>query len=174
MKTIEIRRHSIRSKPGDHLNQSGVRLARVVGENLGPFERVVTSALPRAFETAIAMGFAVNEQNELMSSYGLDVEREAPWPQSFAVYSKAVKRGGAAGRYAHRLAAFYSKLADSLIDGRAALVINHGGVLELGVVACLPDADYESWGAAADYCEGARLSWEDGKFVSAEVLRVSR
>jgi broad specificity phosphatase PhoE len=174
MKSIEIRRHSIRTKPGDHLSQQGVTLARLVGENLGPFERVVTSTLPRAFETAIAMGFAVDEQNELMSSYGADVEREVPWPQSFAAYSKAVKRGGAAARYAQRLATFYSKLAGSLAEGRAALVINHGGVLELGVVACLPDLDYESWGAAADYCEGARLFWEAGKFVNAEVLRVPR
>src|SRR5512145_3096920 len=79
MKTIEIRRHSIRSKPGDHLNQQGVTLARLVGQNLGPFDRVITSTLPRAFETAIAMGFAVDEQNALMSSYGNAVEREAPW-----------------------------------------------------------------------------------------------
>jgi broad specificity phosphatase PhoE len=174
MKTIEIRRHSIRSKPGEHLNQSGVTTARLAGENLGPFDCVVTSTLPRAFETAIAMGFAVNEQNELMSSYSAAVEREVPWPQSFAAYSKAVKRGGAAGRYAHQLAAFYRKLADYLADDRAALVINHGGVLELGVVACLPEADYESWGDAVDYCEGARMFWEDGKFVKAEVLRVPK
>jgi broad specificity phosphatase PhoE len=172
MKTIEIRRHSIRSKPGDHLNQSGVTLARLVGENLGPFDRVVTSTLPRAFETAIAMGFAVDEQVELMSSYGAEVEQEVPWPQSFTVYTKAVKRDGAAAKYADQLAVFYNKLADSRTDGRAALVINHGGVLELGVVACLPGADYESWGEAVDYCEGARLFWEDGKFVNAEVLRV--
>ncbi len=66
MKTIEIRQHSIRAKPSDHLNQQGVTLARLVGENLGPFDRVITSTLPRAFETAIAMGFAVDEQNELM------------------------------------------------------------------------------------------------------------
>ena len=174
MKTIEIRRHSIRTKPGDHLSQQGVTLARWLGANLGPFERVVTSTLPRAFETAIAMGYAVDKQNELMSSYGIDVEREVPWPQSFAAYSKAVKRGGAAARYAHQLAAFYSKLAGHLVDGRAALVINHGGVLELGVVACLPDTDHKSWGDAVDYCEGARLFWEDGKCVNAEVLRVPR
>ena len=61
MKTIEIRRHSIRSNPGVHLNQQGVTLARLVGQNLGPFDRVVTSTLPRAFETALAMGFAVDE-----------------------------------------------------------------------------------------------------------------
>jgi len=174
MKSIEIRRHSIRAKPGDHLSQQGVTLARLVAENLGPFERVVTSTLSRAFETAIAMGFAVDEQNELMSSYGRDVEREAPWPLSFARYDEIVRNGGAAARYAHRLATFYNKLAGSLAEGRAALVINHGGVLELGVVACLLDADYESWGDAADYCEGARLFWENGKCVKAEVLRVPK
>lgn len=176
MKTIEIRRHSIRSIPGDHLNQTGVSLARRVGEGLGPFDRVVTSTLPRAFETAIAMGFAVNEQVELMSSFGAQVEHEVPWPQRFAAYAKAVsrRRGGAAQWYANQLAAYYTDLADRLVKGGAALVINHGGVVELGVTASFPDADYESWGEAASYCEGARLFWEDGTFVNAELLRVSK
>ncbi len=87
MKTLEIRRHSIRSPLGEHLNQTGVTLARLVGQNMGPFDRVVTSILPRAFETAIAMGFAVDEQNELMSTYGGAVSNEAPWPQPFYNYS---------------------------------------------------------------------------------------
>lgn len=174
MKTIEVRRHSMRSKPGPHLNQSGVTLARFVGQNLGPFDRVVTSTLPRAFETAIAMGFAVDEQVESMSTYGDEVEYEVPWPQSFAAYAKAVRQGGAAARYANQLASYYARLADYLADGRAALVINHGGVLELGVTASFPNADYESWGEAADYCEGARLYWEAGKYVNAEILRVSK
>ncbi|HMB24282.1 MAG TPA: histidine phosphatase family protein [Anaerolineales bacterium] len=174
MKTIEVRRHSIRSKPGPHLNQSGVSLARLVGENLGPFDRVVTSTHARTFETAIAMGFAVDEQVELMSSYGDDVEHEVPWPQSFAAYARAVKRGGEAERYARQLASYYAALADYLADGRLALVINHGGVLELGVVAACPNAGYESWGGPVDCCEGARLYWEDGECVNAEVLRVVR
>lgn len=173
MKTIEIRRHSIRSTPGVHLNQQGVTLARRVGQNLGPFDRVVTSTLPRAFETAIAMGFAVDEQNELMSSYGDGVEREAPWPLSCAGYAEAVRGGGAAAKYAHQLKELYAKLANQLADGRSALVINHGGVLELGAVACLRDADHIKWGSHFEYCEGIRLFWEDGKFVEGEVLRVA-
>jgi len=173
MKTIEIRRHSIRSKPGDHLNQQGVTLARLIGQNLGPFDRVVTSSLPRAFETAIAMGFAVDEQIELMSSYGREVEREAPWPLSCAGYAAAMRKGGAAERYANQLAAVYSKLVDYLADGRAALVINHGGVAEMGAVACLPDADHFAWGSHFECCEGVRLFYKDGKFIHAEILRVS-
>ena len=100
MKTLEIRRHSIRSPLGDHLNQTGVTLARLVGQNIGPFDRVVTSTLPRAFETAIAMGFAVDEQNELMSTFGSAVESEAPWPQPFTNYAEIIKQEGAAARYA--------------------------------------------------------------------------
>lgn len=173
MKTIEIRRHSMRSKPGDHLNQPGVTLARLVGENLGPFDRVVTSTLPRAIETAIAMGFGVDELNPLMSSYGDDVEREAPWPLSPADYAAVIRKGGAAARYANQLAAVYIKLADYLGDGRAALVVNHGGIAEMGAVACLPNADHSAWGPHFDYCEGIRLLWKDGKWVGAEVLRVS-
>lgn len=88
----------MRSKPGAHLSQEGVTLARFIGQGLGPFDRVVTSTLPRAFETAIAMGFAVDEQIELMSTYGYDVEHEVPWPQSFAVYAKALKYDAAAGQ----------------------------------------------------------------------------
>ena len=69
MKILEIRRHSIRSAMSDHLNQTGITLARLVGQNIGPFDRVVTSTLPRAFETAIAMGFAVDEQTELAAAF---------------------------------------------------------------------------------------------------------
>jgi broad specificity phosphatase PhoE len=174
MKTIEIRRHSIRSIPGDHLNQTGVSLARRVGEGLGPFDRVVTSTLPRAFETAIAMGFAVDQQMELMSTYGSEIESILPWPQTFAAYAKGVSRERAAKRYAGKLAEVYAELASTLADGRAALVINHGGIVEMGVTTSFPNADYESWGEAVYYCEGARLYWEDGKFVNAELLRVSR
>jgi broad specificity phosphatase PhoE len=173
MKTIEIRRHSMRSNPGIHLNQQGVTLARLVGQNLGPFDRVVTSTLPRAFETAIAMGFAVDEQNELMSSYGDAVEREVPYPLSPAGYAEAVLAGRAAAKYANQLADAYAKLANYLADGRSALVVNHGGVAELGAVACLPDVDHIKWGSHFEYCEGIRLFWEDGKFVNGEVLRVS-
>ncbi len=173
MKTIEIRRHSIRSNQGVHLNQQGVTLARLVGQNLGPFDRVITSTLPRAFETAIAMGFAVDEQNELMNTYGDGVEREAPWPLSCAGYAEAVREGKAAAKYASQLKDLYTKMANFLADERAALVINHGGVLELGAVACLPDADHFKWGSHFEYCEGIRLFWEDDRLVDAEILRVS-
>jgi hypothetical protein len=172
MKILEIRRHSIRSQ-SDHLSQQGVALARSVGQAIGPFERVVTSTLPRAFETAIAMGFAVDEQSDLISTYGNDVNHEAPWPMSFANYAKVIQRGGAAAKYAGKLAKYYEGILNSISDGRAALVINHGGVVEMSVTGCLPDFDFSSWGRSVEYCEGARLFW-DKKFIRAEELRVTQ
>ena len=173
MKTIEIRRHSMRSVPKEHLNQEGVTLARLVGQNLGPFDRVITSTFPRALETAIAMGFAVDKQLELMSTYGPGVEAEMPWPQSFEGYAEAIRRGGAVKKYGEKLVKVYQDLEDYLSDGRAALVVNHGGIVEIGAVACLAATGLQLKGKAVNYCEGVRLFWEDGKCVKAEILRVS-
>ncbi|MBI5963852.1 MAG: hypothetical protein HY863_10290 [Chloroflexi bacterium] len=173
MKILEIRRHSIRSPLSDHLNQKGVTLARFVGQAIGPFDRVVTSTLPRAFETAIAMGFAVDEQNELMCTYGRAVESEAPWPQPFVNYAEIVKQKGATAVYAQKLAQYYANMMDVISEGGSTLVINHGGVVEMGVIACLPHLDFSAWGDAVGYCEGARLFWESGRIVNGEVLRVS-
>lgn len=172
MKILEIRRHSVRAKPSGHLSQEGVSLARTVGETLKLFSFVATSTLARAYETAIAMGFAVNEQIELMNTYGAQIEAQAPWPMPYYHYSVIVKESDVVAKYANQLASYYESIMHKLVDGESALVVNHGGVVELGVVACLPDENFLSWGDEASYCEGARLFWEAGKFVSGEVLRV--
>jgi hypothetical protein len=79
LRTLEVRRHTMRLIPDHHLTQAGVELARRIGESTGPFQRVITSTLPRAFETALAMGFAVDEQNEVLSQLAPDVEDEIAW-----------------------------------------------------------------------------------------------
>ena len=87
MQFVEMRRHTMRVKPGDHLSQEGVTLARRIGETMGSFNRVITSSIPRAFETAIAMGYAVNEQDELFSIFTEGVKEEVgSWDVGFAVF----------------------------------------------------------------------------------------
>ena len=56
MRYLDVRRHSKRERPNQHLSQWGVDFARRLGEGLGPFNKVVTSPLPRCTETAVAMG----------------------------------------------------------------------------------------------------------------------
>lgn len=172
MKTIEIRRHSIRDRSSQDLSEAGVALARLIAEEMGSFQRVVTSEVPRAFQTAIAMGFKVDERVALLNTYGDAIEAEIPWPASFSEYTAPVLRGSAPMRYAKRIAEFYGHLAESLPEEGAALVITHGGVVEIGAVACLPSADHVAWGGYVECCEGMRLFWENGKFVDAQVLRV--
>lgn len=172
MKVLEVRRHSIRFSSEQHLNQEGVSLARSVGNSMGSFRWVATSSLPRAFETAIAMGFAVNEQSELLCSYGVEVDAELPWPASFAEYSKAVQRRGAVKRYADQLEQYYRGVLERVPDGGAVLVVNHGGVVEIGVTGCMTGWDFLNWGGAVGYCEGVRLTFDNGVFIYAEELRI--
>ncbi len=172
MKTIEVRRHSIRERMSQDLSEQGRLLARFIGEEIGPFQRVLTSCIPRAIQTAAAMGFQVDEQVELLNPYSDSVEAEIHWPASFDEYTIPLLRGGPAKRYAERLLAYYAHLAESLPDGGAALVIAHGGVVELGAVACLPNANHVIWGNHVEYCEGVRMFSENGQFVNLEVLRV--
>lgn len=170
-KTIEIRRHSLRRPPAPHLTQEGVTLARRAGETTGTFDRVVTSTAARAFETAIAMGFAVDEQAELISRLPDAVDEMLPYPQPFAEYH-GMRQHPVVAKHLHKLAHFYANLAVSLPDGGSALVVNHGGIVELSAVACLPEADYRASRPQAEYCEGVRLTWDEGKFVSVETIRI--
>ena len=100
MQHIEVRRHTMRVRPGQHLSQEGVDLARRVGGELGPFNRVITSTIPRAFETAIAMGFAVDEQLEQLGMMGDDVDAEVDWKAGFAEFARVIHRRGATARFA--------------------------------------------------------------------------
>ncbi len=172
MKTLEIRRHSLRNRALSDLSEGGLALANLVGLEMGQFNRVLTSPLPRAIQTAEVMGYAVDETIELLSTTGDAVEMECPWPASLGEYAAASRQNGPTARYAQRLADFYAKLVESLPEGGAALVVNHGGVVELSAIGCLPSADFDSLGDYIDYCEGVRLTWENGEFTSVQVLRV--
>lgn len=79
MKTLEIRRHSFRKQgAGSQLSQEGVDYARRLGAAMGPFAYIVTSVVPRARETAIAMGFAVGQEIvTLAAGEGVYAEAEA-------------------------------------------------------------------------------------------------
>lgn len=174
LRIIEHRRHTLRVKPGQHLSQAGVDLARAVGEGMGPFDLVVTSALPRAYETAIAMGFAVDEQVDWLSSLAPGFEDEVPWDAGVACIAAAA-RGlpeGAVARFVRRLAAFHRELTARLPESGRALVISHGGVVEASAVGCKPDEDFAAWGPAFGYCEGVRMYFAGTVCVRVEPIRV--
>jgi hypothetical protein len=113
MRTIEIRRHSYTKKGeargrGSHLSAEGVALAREIGSQIGPFDLVLTSQSPRTLETAVAMGFAVDEQLEALGDIPQEVIEEIghherwAWEYPFLTFARFVDRGGPTARMGKR------------------------------------------------------------------------
>jgi broad specificity phosphatase PhoE len=169
---VEIRRHSKRQQGEKHLNQEGVSLARKVGNTMGDFAQVVTSSAPRAFETAIAMGYAVSGIDDAFGIHDGAAGHELEMCKTWGDIQRGIKKGIALPDYAKQLRKAVMKIVDSLHNGEAALVISHGGVIELVMLACLPDADTFDWGDSFGFCEGGRLTFEKGQCRSVEILRV--
>jgi broad specificity phosphatase PhoE len=172
MRYLEVRRHSMRNKPGQHLSEAGIVLARNIGRSIGPFSLVIVSAKPRAFETATAMGFAVQEQVEELSELGEDVDAEIRYDAGFVEFARVVRQGGATARFADAQARLWRAIAGRLPEEGQALIITHGGIIEAGAIACLPEVDFRGWDPPCSYCEGVRLAFDGARFVAGEVLRL--
>ncbi|WP_211588565.1 histidine phosphatase family protein [Allorhizocola rhizosphaerae] len=179
MRWLEIRRHSLTKKGaargrGSHLSERGVALARAVGLELGAFGYVVTSASPRAIETAVAMGYAVDDAIEMPSGYvsGEVAHHEQwSWSQPYVRYAELIKSGGGLAAVAQAHRAMWTDAVESVPDGTGVLVISHGGCIEPALVFCLPEADHASWGAPFGHCDGARLDFDNGRFTNVRLCR---
>ena len=67
MRYVDVIRHAKRPRGAEHLSDEGVSMARYIGDQLGPYSIVATTSIARAIETAVAMGFAVHEEQPLPS-----------------------------------------------------------------------------------------------------------
>jgi broad specificity phosphatase PhoE len=178
MRYLEVRRHSKRVRPGQHLSRWGVALARGVGGELGPFERVVTSPLPRCVETAVAMGFAVDETIEALAGPdGLGEtfpqDGEVDWAAGWAGMAEMVRQGGPLAAFAADQAARWREVARALPEGGRALLIGHGGAFLSGAAISLrPEDDYGGWGGGSSYFEGVLVAFDGEIVVGVEQLRV--
>ena len=146
----------------------------MAGAGLGTFAYVVTSASPRAIETALAMGYAVDDAIDMPSGYvpgEVEHHDQWRWPRPYQRYAELNRRGGGLAMVAAAHRDLYIRMVSDIPDGAAALVVSHGGSVEPALVACLPDADHESWGAPFSHCDGARLSFEHGGFTNIEFRR---
>ena len=174
MRTLEIRRHTHRDIPQPHLSQAGVDLARQTGNEMGKFDRVITSTVPRAFETAIAMGYAVDEQTERLGMMSEEVSATIQWNAGFTAWLKATQDSPGVARYAQALADLLRSIVRTLPDGGRALIISHGGIVEASAVSCFPASTRFADDAACGYCEGVRLTFDGDTVVNVEILRVEQ
>ena len=179
MRILEIRRHARRERPAQHLIQRGVEMARRLGKGLGPFDRVVSSPLPRCVETAVAMGFAVDEDCPGLA--GADVRGETvpevsdmDWDAGCAGFARLYARGDPFATFANAQASLWREIARSLPEGGRGLIVGHGGFIEAGAVAAFPSADHAAWGRTMRHCEGVLVHFEADAFTNLEILRVPR
>ena len=173
MKYLEIRRHTMRLKPGVHISPEGVALAKKVGGSMGPFARVVTSCLPRAQETAVAMGFAVDEAIEILGDFPENLKGEIDWDAPFATLRESLLRSKKVAGFAMTLLQALCKIMEHSPEEQRALVISHGGLIELALVAGFPETDVSSWGADFGFCEGAVISFDNERFEGIRFIRVA-
>ncbi len=172
MKILEFRRHSTRVKSSPHLIQEGVEKARKIGSTLGSYNLVISSNAPRAIETAVAMGYAVDQIREEISATPEKIEGEVTWGMNFDQYNEVVKQGGKTADYVDKMATFVMDIAKLLDENESALVISHGGLIELLTIGCFPLEDYKQWGEPLDTCEGVRILIHNEEFEKIELLRV--
>ena len=171
MKILEHRRHSRRDPGGSHLNREGVALAQRVGRDLAPFDRVVTSPKPRAIETAVAFGCAVDGVDEELAGLPDEIDHWLDGAGSFAEFAIAGRRHPEVRRFMERQAELWAQELDRVPDRGRLLLVSHGGLIELGTLGALP-LPAAGFGPALGLVEGVRLYW-DGRFVGGEVVRVA-
>jgi broad specificity phosphatase PhoE len=180
VKSLVVLRHSLTRKDrgakdtSSHLSSTGVRRARALGEHLPAFDYVAVGDQPRHMETALALGFAVDEQVSWPSGY---VDREVAhhdqwsWPQPFLRYAELVRPGSGLAAMTEAHLGHWRRLLDVVPDGGASLIVSSGGSIEPVLVAALPDGDQATWGGAFHQLEGAQLEWDGDVFVALRILR---
>jgi broad specificity phosphatase PhoE len=183
MPTIEIRRHAYTKKgegrdKGSHLSAEGVAQARRIGGEIGACDLVLTSPVPRALETAIAMGFAVHNQLEALGDLSPAATAEIghherwAWEEPFVRFAHLVRLGGPTTQMGERQRDAWVRALQSVPSGGRVLIISHGRIIEVGLVTCIPTGDFAAWGPSFQHCEGARMTFDEGRFQELQLLRV--
>jgi broad specificity phosphatase PhoE len=162
----------MRNKPFAHLSQAGVDLAKRVGPTMGTFDYVVTSTLPRAAETATAMGFGIHEVREELSMMSDEILQAIAWDAGFKAFHEAHRNGGLVADYCRSLRTLVSELLAKIPDGSKLLIVSHGGIVEASLLGCVDSAEIAAWGSHIDYCEGVSFQLDSGRFRIPTLHRV--
>jgi broad specificity phosphatase PhoE len=180
MKWLEVRRHSLTAKGdsrgrGSALSQAGVALARRVGAGRPAFGHVLTSDSPRAVETAVAMGFAVDRIESMAGCYvpGIVAHHEQ-WPEPYREYERRLTAHPELTDAATAQLELWLSALSEIDDGADALVVSHGGSIEPALVLAMRGLDHGTWGPPFSHCDGATLRFDGSSFAAVEFHRVRR
>jgi broad specificity phosphatase PhoE len=179
VRTLHVVRHALTSKGSErrrasHLSVEGVRQARAMGASLPQMCYVVVGDQARHLETAIAMGYAVDEQVSWPSGY---VEGEVAhhdqwkWDQPFARYTELLSNGGRLREVAEEHLGHWRRILTHVPEDGSGLIVSSGGSIEPVLVAAFPHRDHAGWGAALYHLESAVITADRAMFSAIRFLR---
>jgi broad specificity phosphatase PhoE len=174
VKTAVVLRHAERqdrSNNWSHLSEAGIEQARAAGSRFEPFQLVVTSPLPRAVETAVAMGFAVSRTHPGIQDIGDQIARHVAWSDGFSAWAAAYQAAELVKSYVNYVTSLLSGWLDEVSEGGSLLVITHGGIVEAMAVGLCPDWDWARFGATAGYVEGFAAATQASGAPSLRAVR---
>ncbi|MGL1921710.1 MAG: histidine phosphatase family protein [Hyphomicrobiales bacterium] len=174
MRILEIRRHTMRNKPDVFVSPKGVTLAKLVSKAQRPFQLVVSSDLQRAKQTANHMAGRFDTTMRDLGHLPDSIFKYVGWPVPFSRIADVVAEGGIVAEFAQAQSSLWIDILRQMPDAQNTLLISHGLIIELGMVAAMPNAHHAEWGNAIGYCEGIRLAFDGEDFVQCEILRVPK
>ncbi len=172
-KTVALLRHAIRAITGKNLTQVGVNQAHAMTMQLPRPDRVISSPKPRAVQTAVAMGYAVDETFEEMAKMGADVDQDLGWTEtaSLAMLAGRLAAPGPAHAYARAQSALIREALTRVPDAGVLWVVSHGGVVECQLFGLLQAAAWPAHEPVFGRCEGAIVRVDADATYLQHILR---
>jgi len=164
---LEIRRHAERARKGDAhggLTAGGAAMARALRRDAQPFALVISSPRERARDTAIAIAGRVDETAEGLAPSPdealTQTQYDAMTSQEELVH--LLGTNDPSRRFAQEQLAVWEGIARRLGEGDRALVVTHGGNIELPAALLARRLDSVLGRLPLSYCEGVRVEHSNG------------
>lgn len=176
-KTIDVRRHAERADRASEasgLSTAGLAMARSLRSRTAPFSLVISSPRERARATAIAIADRVDELEPRLGGCPDDALTQAQYDTlvSQTAVAELLRMNAPSARLAEGQLAIWRSVARRLDDGGAALLVTHGGNIELPAVLLAIGLNADVGPLPLGYCEGVRIRFEEGEPVAVGRLDV--
>jgi len=164
--TLDIRRHARRIDRSDQdssLAPDGLAMCERLRITAPAYAAVIATPLRRAQQTAEAIGGRVpTVEPDLLPDFIGDTFAEYESLTSLSDWAALVLRSKTAETLARHQLHLWSQIAGRVRQEETALVVTHGGLIELPMVLLSTELRFRLEGGAFGYCEGVRLEYAGG------------
>ena len=177
MPILEIRRHAERSDLKNNessLSPAGRAMAQALAKRTGPYTLVLSSPLPRAKETAqlIAGRLDGTDPGLLPEMGGIIGDRIFGEMRALADWAEVLREREDARQFAAAQLMTWARLAARIGEKERALVVSHGGIIELPAITLAERLGARLEGASFGYGEGVLVTYAKGAPMKIEAVRI--